>query len=145
MKSIFVLSIFFCVITLPALGQLTDTDLDKIRLIVNEAEKRIQEEIKPIRADIATLKADGLVLKTEVTNLKEAVKKDSDAVQKNFDRQNNIIIVCIGIPLAIITIEATVWGIFAHKQSRKDQTLQNQIETLTQEIEMLKQQRNVSS
>ena len=85
------------------------------------------------------------MLKTEVTNLKEAVKKDSDAIQKNFDRQNNIIIACIGNLFAILVLSATVWSILAHKQSRKDQTLQNQIETRTQEIEMLKQQRIVSS
>ncbi len=98
-KNILVLSIFFCVIDLSAMGQLTDTDIDKIQLIVNDAEERIQEEIKPIKTGIVTLQVDGLVLKTEVTNLKEVVKKDSDTIQKNFDRQNNIIIACIGIPL----------------------------------------------
>ena len=36
-KNILVLSIFFCVIALTAMGQLTDTDIDKIQLIVNDA------------------------------------------------------------------------------------------------------------
>ena len=35
MKTFIFLSILFCAIALPALGQLTDADLDKIRLIVN--------------------------------------------------------------------------------------------------------------
>ena len=35
---------------LPALGELTDADLNKIRLIVNDSEKRIKTDIK---ADIA--------------------------------------------------------------------------------------------
>ena len=145
MKMILVsLSILLCAIALPALGALTDADLDKIRLIVNEAERRIQEELKPIKADIATLKTDGAVIKTEVTNLKGTVNKDFDAIQKNFDRQNNIIIACIGIPLAILAIGATVWGILAHRRSGKDRALERQIETLTQEIEALKQQRIVS-
>ena len=148
MKKILVLSTFFCLIVVPALGQLTDTDLDKIQLIVNEAEKRIKEEIKeenrPIKVDIVTLKTDGKVLKTEVTNLKDIVKKDSDSNQKNFDRQNSIIIACIGIPLAIIAISVAVWGILAQKRIRREQILENQIETLTQEIEKLKQQRIVS-
>ena len=52
MKTILALSIFFSAIALPTLGELTDADLDKIRLIV-------QEEIKPIKADIGTLKTDG--------------------------------------------------------------------------------------
>ena len=47
------------------------------------------------------------------------------------DRQNNIIIACIGIPLAILAIGATVWGILAHRRSRKNQALENRIETLT--------------
>ena len=145
MKMILIsLSILLCAIALPALGALTDADLDKIRLIVNEAERRIQEELKPIKADIATLKTDGAVIKTEVTNLKGTVNKDFDAIQKNFDRQNNIIIACIGIPLAILAIGATVWGILAHRRSGKDRALERQIEVLTQEIEALKQQRIVS-
>ena len=142
MKTILVsLSILLCAIALPALGALTDADLDKIRLIVKE---EIQEEIKPIKVDIVTLKTDGAVVKTEATNLKETVNTGFANVQKNFDRQNNIIIACIGIPLAILAIGATVWGILAHKRSTKDQTLEKQIQTLTQEIETLKQQRIVS-
>ena len=49
MKNILALSILFSVIALPVLGELSDADLNKIRLIV-------QEEIKPIKADIVTLK-----------------------------------------------------------------------------------------
>lgn len=137
MKTILALLILFCAIALPALGALTDADLNKIRLIVNE-------EIKPIKDGIETLKTDGAVIKTEVTNLKGTVNKDFDAIQKNFDRQNNIIIACIGIPLAILAIGATVWGILAHRRSRKDYTLEKQIEVLTEEIETLKQQRIVN-
>ena len=145
MKTILVsLSILLCAIALPALGALTDADLDKIRLIVNEAEKRIKDEIEPIKVDIVTLKTDGAVIKTEVTNLKETVSNSFDNIQKNFDRQNNIIIACIGIPLAILAIGATVWGILAHKRSGEDRALERQVETLTQEIEALKQQRIVS-
>ena len=155
MKNILILSTLLCAIALPALGALTDADLDKIRLIVKE---EIQEEVKPIKADIATLKTDiatlktdGAIRQTEITNLKETisngfnnVQQDFDDVQKGFDRQNNIIIACIGIPLAILAIGATVWGILAHRRSRKDQVLEIQIETLTQEIEAIKQQRIVN-
>ena len=145
MKTILLLFILFSVsISMPALGDLTDADLDKIHLI-------IQEEIKPIKADIVTLKTDWAILKTEVAHLKETVnngfgnvQKNFESVQKNFDRQNNIIIACIGIPLAILAIGATIWGILAHRRSRKDETLEKQIEVLTQEIETLKEQRIVS-
>ena len=45
-KTIFLSSILFCFIALPGFAELTDADLDKIRLIVNESEKRVKEETK---------------------------------------------------------------------------------------------------
>ena len=117
MKTILTM-ILFCAFAAPVLAALTDTDLDKIRWIVKE---EIEEELKPIKADIVTLKTDGAVVKSEIANLKETVNNDFDTIQKNFDRQNNIIIACIGIPLAILAIGATVWGILANRRSRKDQ------------------------
>ena len=174
MKTVLLCSIVFCAIVLPGFAELTDADLNKIRLIVQE---EIKEELKPIKADLDILKTDGASVKTEVTNLKEAANKDFETIQKNFDRQNNIIIACIGIPMAILAIGATVWGILAHKRSIKDNTQsieeftlermkefvgalapgeklelmelmykqEQKIESLTQEVETLKQQRTVSS
>ncbi len=70
MKTILILSILFSLIALPVLGQLTDADLDKIRLIVKEevkaSEKEIKEEVKTsekeIKTEIAAInsKLDGL-------------------------------------------------------------------------------------
>ena len=45
MKTIIALSILFSLIALPALGELTVQDLDKIRSIVKESEDRLNEEI----------------------------------------------------------------------------------------------------
>ena len=59
MKTILALSILFSAIALPALGELTDADLDKIRLIVkDEVTKELTKELAPIKADIASIKAD---------------------------------------------------------------------------------------
>ena len=148
MKTILFLLILFCAIAVPLRAQ--------------------TQEISEIKDDIATLKKDVAVLTTEVENLKENVNKRFDGIdkrfddidkrfngrfdgidkrfdgiEKGFDRLNNIIIACIGIPLAILAIGATVWGILAHRRSGKDRALEKQIETLTQEIETLKQQRIV--
>ena len=143
MKTILALLILFWTLAMPVLAELTPEDLDKIRLIVKE---EVKKEITPLMTDINTLKMEGAIRQTEIKNLKEImnngfnnVQKDLDNVQNNFDRQNNIIIACIGIPLAILAVGATVWGILAHRRSRKEQTLENQIETLTEEIETLKQ------
>ena len=107
MKTLLVLSILLCVIALPVFAELTEADLNKIRLIVKE---EIEAEIKPIKTDIK-------MLKTELSNLKENVKtsfenvrkdfdnveKDFDNIQKHFDRQNNII-ACIGLPIAYLPL-----------------------------------------
>ena len=116
MKNRLVLSILFFVIVLPAFCQTPQT--------------AVETEIAGI--------------KTEIKNLNEKIDDKFEGLEKNFDRQNNIIIACIGIPLAILAIGATVWGILANRRSRKDQTLEKQIENLTQEIETLKQQRIVN-
>ena len=131
MKTILLFSILFCAFAMPLCAE--------------------TQEISEIKDDIATIKTDLAVLTSEVKNLKETIDKGFgnvetrfDSIEKGFDRLNNIIIACIGIPLAILAIGATVWGILTHKRSGKDRALEKQIETLTQEIETLKQQRIVN-
>ena len=55
MKTILVLSILFWAIALPALGELTDADLDKIRLIVKE---EVKTEITGVKTEIAGVKTE---------------------------------------------------------------------------------------
>ena len=99
-------SILFCVIAMPLRAE--------------------TQEISEIKEDIATIKTDLAVLTSEFKAFKEninqrfdRIEKDFGRIEKNFDRQNNIIIACIGIPLAIIAIGATVWGILAHSETPK--------------------------
>ncbi len=67
MKNVWLLSILFCAIVLPALGELTDADLDKIRLIVNEEIKKeitttntkidgLDDRLRNVETDIAELR-----------------------------------------------------------------------------------------
>lgn len=72
MKKILVLSILFCAIAMPTLGELTDADLDKIRLIVNDSEKRVKEEVKAEIA-ITHTKIDGL--DTRLRNVETDIAK----------------------------------------------------------------------
>lgn len=162
MKSSLALSILFsAIVQFSAFAELTSQDLDKIRSIVTE---EIQREIKPIKADIATLKTDVAtlktdmaVMKTEVANIEatvnlkfdtvndkfDAVNGKFDDIQKNFDRQNNIIIACIGIPMAILAIAATLWGTSANRRSGKDREQERINQELREEIEALKQQQTI--
>lgn len=86
MKTIFFFSILLCVSAQPVGAELTQDDLNKIHLIVKET-------IAPIEADVA-------VLKTEVKNFNNRL----DSIEKNFDRQSNLIIACIAVPMALIAI-----------------------------------------
>ena len=72
MKTILFLSILFSLIALPVLGELTDADLDKIRLIVKEEVKAAKEEIKT-EITLINSKIDGLDtrLRNVETNIAE--------------------------------------------------------------------------
>ena len=129
MKMILVsLSILLCAITLPALGELTDADLDKIRLIVkDEVTKELTKELAPIKADIASIKADIGTLKEDVARLDGRLT----GVEKQVSHATNVtyglialIVVAIGIP---------AW------RGKRDSDQERRIEALTREIETLKQ------
>ena len=120
MKTILVLSILFCAIALPALGELTDADLDKIRLIVKE---EVKSEIE-----------------SSETRMKSYVDTKIEGVKTPIAWLIGILvamIAIIGLPLAILTI-------FLGWRSIKDNAQEKQIEVLTREIELLKQQQIVN-
>ena len=128
MKTVLLFSILLCAVAwFPALCQ--------------TPQSTVETEIAVIKTEIKNLNEK---IDTGIKNLNEKIDTGFDNIQKNFDRQNNIIIACIGIPLAILAIGATVWGILAQRRSGKDRALEKQIETLTQEIETLKQRQIVS-
>ena len=62
-----------------------------------------------------------------------ALEKRFDSLEKNFDRQNTLIIACIAIPMALITL-MIAW------RSIKDASLQKQMDTLSEIIDSQKQQ-----
>ena len=161
MKTLICLSILFWTIASPVLGELTDADLDKIRLIVNDSEKRIRAEFKAeiaavkqdIEEDIAAVKKE---LKEEIATVKQDLKEEIASSGKNMKEYTALqingveerlstygwliyifiplIVAAIGIPTAIMA-----WR-FA-----KDNALEKQVEILTQEVETLKQQQTTSS
>ena len=82
MKMILALSILLCAAAMPASGALTESDLDKIRLIVKE---EVKKEITPLITDINTLKTEGAIRQTEIENVKEKIDTGFGNVQKDFD------------------------------------------------------------
>ena len=77
MKNVLLFSALFCVIALPVLAELTPQDLDKIRLIVNEA-------TTPIKTDVAWLRG-------KIDNL-----------DKQISWLMVLIVVAVGIPQVIV-------------------------------------------
>ena len=117
MKTILAILILFSAIALPALGELTDADLDKIRLIVKE---EVNKEI--ISSEART---------------KEHINTQIESVDKRLSLVTTLIVALI----ALIVLAVGIPQILMALRNRRDESLEKQIQTLTQEIETLKQQR----
>lgn len=126
-RPILVLSILFSVVAwFPALGELTDADLNQIRLIVKEEVKK--------ESTITHTKIDGLDTRLRTVETDVAWTRGKlDSLDKHINWLMALIVVAVGVPQVIVA-----W------RSRKDRALEKQIETLTQEIETIKQQRIVN-
>ena len=122
MKAVLFFSILLYAITMPAIGALTDADLDKIRLIVKE---EIKTELAPIKSDIGTLKEDVARLDGRMTGVEKQISHATNVTYGLIA----LIVVAIGIP---------AW------RGKRDRDQERKIEELRQEIETLKQQRIVN-
>ncbi len=128
MKILIFISILFWTIASPGLSELTDADLDKIRLIVNESEKRVKAELK---VEVAKSEKD----------IKEHIDLKIDSVEKRLSTYNWVIYVLMPLIVAAIGIPTAIMA----WRTGKDRSLERQVEMLTQEIETLKQQKIISS
>ena len=131
MKTLIFCTILFYAITLPVLGNLTDADLDKIRLIVNDSEKRLKQEIKE---ELASIKAGIAQLDTRLRSVEIAVGSLTgriDGVEKQVSHATNVTYGLIA--LIVVAIGLPAW------RSKKDREQERKIDELTREIEVLKQ------
>ena len=124
MKKILALSMLFSVVALPALGELTDADLNQIRLIVNDAidasEKRFDEKIQ-----------------ASETRMKEHITQQVDSLKTPVAWLIGIlvaVIALIGIPSAVLTIMIGWRSIKDNSQEKINQELREEIATLKQQI-----------
>ena len=124
MKKIFTLLILFSATILPTFAELSDADLNKIRLIVSE---EVTKELAPIKVSITQVD-------TRLQNVEIAVGALTghiNGVEKQVSHATNVtyglialIVVAIGIP---------AW------RGKRDRDQERKIEELTREIETLKQ------
>ena len=140
MKPILILSILFWVTALPALGELTDADFDKIRLIVKEevkteiaaSEKRLKEYVDS---------------KIETVNARiDAVEKGLNAkiggLDKRMDNMWRLMMGLFGLVAATIAIPQII--VAYRDRGRKElqtqqQQMQTQIDQLRKELEAMQQ------
>lgn len=126
MKTIIFSSILFCAITLPALGALTDADLDKIRLIVKEE----------VKAEITAVKKE---LKAEIAKSEERVKEYVVIKSNSIDDKITFLSYLVYALIALIVGAIAIPQFVMMWRSGRDRSLEKQVEILTQEIEKLKQ------
>ena len=123
MKTILALSILFCAIALPTLGELTDADLNQIRLIVKDeidaSEKRFDAKIQ---ASEDRMKAH---ITQQVDSLKTPVAWLIGILVA--------VIALIGIPLVVLTIMIGWRSVKDNSQEKINQELREEIETLKQQ------------
>ena len=135
MKTIPVLLILFSAIAMPVFAELTDADLDKIRLIVREEVKaEIKAEIKASEArmkEYIDLKLDNV--NTEFKRVDSQIKTNNSEIGAIRSQIN----IFIGIPLTIITI------LFAWRAFR-DRATDKQIQVLITDNENLKVQQTIT-
>ncbi len=146
MKTILVLSTLFCVIAFPALGELTDADLDKIRLIVKEevkeeitaSEKRMKEYIdlkidgveKSLGARIDAVEKN---LNTRIDGVEKGLNGKIGALDKRMDSIWRLMMGLFGLVAATIAIPQVI--IAYRDRGRKD--MQSQIDQLRAQIEAM--------
>ena len=123
MKTILVLFILFCAISLPAFGELTEADINQIRLIVNDAidasEKRFEAKIQ-----------------ASETRMKEHITQQVDSLKTPVAWLIGILvalIALIGIPLVVLTLMMGWRSVKDNSQAKINQELREEIETLKQQ------------
>ena len=148
MKTILALSILFCAIALPALGELTKADLNEIRLIVKDeiaaSETRMKEHINTQiesvdkRLSLVTTLTVGLialiVLAVGIPQILMARQslKDNNPQIEEFTQK--LILQIVRGPMTELMTELVTELVTKHAGEQEEK-----IESLTQEIETLKQ------
>ncbi len=130
MKTVFLFSVLFCIITLPALGELTDTDLNKIRSIIKEEIKKesaiTNQKIDALDARIQNVEKDvaGMLGKHEI------VGNQFENVDKQIPPAKYVLYGLIALTVVVV-VALLIAGV---RKIRNERFVKKQFETLTQEI-----------
>ena len=131
MKKILLFSILFSAIALPTFGELTDADLNKIRLIVKE---EVEKEIATTNQKIEGLDTRIQGLDTRI----RSVEKDVSWIRGRLDGMEKQISHATNVTYGLIALIVVAIGIPAWR-GKRDRDQERKIQELTREIETLKQ------
>ena len=123
-QTVVVLSILFLVIAFPALGELTDADFDKIRLIVKE---EVKEEIT------ASEKRTKEYIDLKIDGVEKSLNARIDGLDKRMNNMWRLMIGLFGLVAATIAIPQVI--IAYRDRGRKE--MQSQIDQLRAQIEAM--------
>ena len=132
MKYVIVLIGVFLLFTTSAFGELTQTDIEKIRSIVEESEKDVKEYV-----DLKIKELDGRLsgeIKTSNQSLSETIKGLDKRLYQIFVLVIALIAfiaVVVGVPQIIVAMQRKD----LHEQDERIKAQQNQIEALRHEID----------
>ena len=150
------LTIFFSIalfmIVSPAIGELSSTDLDKIRLVVKEEIAKVETELKAEIAKVETELKEEIAksekrLKEYVDTKFESVDAKFESVDTKFESVNKQLLLVVGFVSALIILIVATIGIpqiIMAWKGRNESEQDKRIEQLVQEVEALKQQRIVN-
>lgn len=130
MKYTLFLSLLFCAVTLPTFGQLSQTDLDQISKIISE-----QVDLDKIRLIIND------EVKKENSESEKRMKEYINIKVESIEKRLNML---FGVVIALIAVIAVPQIIIAWRSSKYSE-LEKKVEQLTEEIQLLKQQRIIGS
>ena len=150
MKILIFISIFFCIIVMPARAELTSEDLNKIRLIVKEEiekelsifETRIKEYVD-IRFENVDTQFKSIDKQFDSVDKRfDSVDTQFEGVAERFDSVDNQIMHVTYVTYGLIALIVAAIGIpqiIMAWRSEQDRDQTKQIQELRQEIEILKQ------
>ena len=134
MKTILLFSILLCAIAVPAIGELTDADLNKIRLIVREEIKASETRMKEyIDLKLENVSTEFKRIDSRIDNQIKRVDDQVKTTDSQIGYMRNLFIGIVGLPLVIIT------ALFAWRAFR-DRANDKQIQAIMADLDIQKSQ-----
>ena len=131
MRKILLLALCFFILTTCAFAELSQSDFQRIQSIVEKSEKQIKEYID-LKIDAVNAKIDAI--DTKIDTKIDAVNSRIDSVEKSVGRNFYLIIATFTLIVVTVVIPQAIIAIRSKKYDK-----------LVEDVEMLKQQRIVSS